>query len=99
MRQDSGDCQCISSYFSCTLDSWFCFYILAPVCLAADASLYFWCVTVALTMARARISSLETKLRASMEAWESANAAKVSAEKATVSGASCPVGNPKRKVW
>jgi hypothetical protein len=59
--------------------------MLAPVCLAADASLYFWCVIVALTMARACISALEAELRASIEAWESANAAKVSAEKATKS--------------
>jgi hypothetical protein len=36
-------------------------------------------------MARARIFALEAKLRAFVEAWESANAAKVSAEKATKS--------------
>jgi hypothetical protein len=59
--------------------------MLAPVCLAADASLYFWCVILALTMARARISALEAELRASVEAWESANATKVSAEKTTKS--------------
>jgi hypothetical protein len=34
-------------------------------------------------MACARISALEAELRASVEAWESANVAKVSAEKAT----------------
>jgi hypothetical protein len=44
-------------------------------------SLFFVCVTVALTTARARISTLEDELKASVEAWESANAAKVSAEK------------------
>jgi F0F1-type ATP synthase assembly protein I len=43
------------------------------------------CVIVALTTARARISALEAKLKASLEAWESANATKVSAEKATKS--------------
>jgi predicted Holliday junction resolvase-like endonuclease len=39
------------------------------------------CVIVALTSAHARISALEAKLAATREAWESANAAKVSAEK------------------
>jgi hypothetical protein len=36
-------------------------------------------------MARARISALEAELEASIEAWESANAAKVSAENAAKS--------------
>jgi hypothetical protein len=36
-------------------------------------------------MACARISALKAELKASVEAWESANAAKVSAEKATKS--------------
>jgi hypothetical protein len=38
-----------------------------------------------LTTARAHISALEAKLQASVEAWESANATKVSVEKATKS--------------
>jgi hypothetical protein len=38
-----------------------------------------------MTMARARISALEAELRASMEAWESANDTKVSAKKVTKS--------------
>jgi hypothetical protein len=41
----------------------------------------FFCIVAALTMAQARISSLEAELKASREAWENANAAKVSAEK------------------
>jgi hypothetical protein len=41
----------------------------------------FCCVIVALTSAHARISALEAELTAAREAWESANAAKVSAEK------------------
>jgi hypothetical protein len=45
----------------------------------------FFCITVALTTARARRSALEAKLKASVEAWESANAAKVYAEKAAKS--------------
>jgi hypothetical protein len=54
------------------------------VCLPkiADCSLsYFCCVIVALTSAHARISALEAELTAAREAWESANAAKVFAEK------------------
>jgi hypothetical protein len=38
-----------------------------------------------LVIAHARISALEAELKASREAWESANAAKVSAEKAAKS--------------
>jgi hypothetical protein len=45
-------------------------------------SLSLFCITVALTMARARISALGAELKASVESWESANAAKVYAEKA-----------------
>jgi hypothetical protein len=39
----------------------------------------------ALTAANARIAALEAKLTATREAWEGANAAKVTAEKATKS--------------
>jgi septal ring factor EnvC (AmiA/AmiB activator) len=63
----------------------FYFYVLVSISLmAADVSFFFsfFCATVALTMARARISALEAELKASVEAWESANAAKVSIEKA-----------------
>jgi hypothetical protein len=42
-------------------------------------------LAVALVMARACISALETEVKASANGWESANAAKVSAEKATKS--------------
>jgi hypothetical protein len=41
----------------------------------------FFCIIVTLTTARARILALEAELKAFVEAWESANAAKVSAEK------------------
>jgi hypothetical protein len=54
------------------------------VCLPkiANCSLSpFCCVIVTLTSAHTRISALEAELKASREAWESANAAKVSAEK------------------
>jgi membrane protein involved in colicin uptake len=40
----------------------------------------FW-IVVALTVANAHISALEAELNAAREAWEGANAAKVSAEK------------------
>jgi hypothetical protein len=43
---------------------------------------FFFCITVAPTTARARISALEAELKDYVEAWESSNAAKVSAEKA-----------------
>jgi hypothetical protein len=43
------------------------------------------CFTAALVTAHARISALEAELKVSREAWESANAAKVSAEKAAKS--------------
>jgi hypothetical protein len=42
---------------------------------------FFYCVIVALTSAHARILVLEAELTATREAWESANAANVSAEK------------------
>jgi Flp pilus assembly protein TadB len=42
-------------------------------------------LAAALVMAHARISALEAKLKASREAWESANTAKVSTEKAAKS--------------
>jgi hypothetical protein len=42
---------------------------------------FFCCVIVALTLSHAHISAVEAKLMAAREAWESANAAKVSAEK------------------
>jgi hypothetical protein len=45
----------------------------------------FSLLAAALVMAHARISALEAKLKAYREAWESANAAKVSAEKAAKS--------------
>jgi hypothetical protein len=41
----------------------------------------FCCVIVSLTSAHARISALEGELKAAREAWESANATNVSAEK------------------
>jgi ABC-type bacteriocin/lantibiotic exporter with double-glycine peptidase domain len=41
----------------------------------------FCCVIVALTLAHTCISALEAELKAAREAWEGANAAKVSAEK------------------
>jgi hypothetical protein len=64
----------------------FYFYVLVPIFLmASDVSLFFFCITVALTTARDHISALEAELKASVEAWESANAAKVSAEKAAKS--------------
>jgi hypothetical protein len=44
---------------------------------------FFCCVIVALTSAHARISALEVKLMTAREAWESANAANIFAEKAT----------------
>jgi septal ring factor EnvC (AmiA/AmiB activator) len=44
-----------------------------------------FCFTAALVTAHARISALEAELKASREAWESANVAKVSAEKAAKS--------------
>jgi hypothetical protein len=40
-----------------------------------------FCLVAALTAANARISALEAKLKAAKEAWEGANATKVSAEK------------------
>jgi hypothetical protein len=46
------------------------------------SSCSFYSVVAALTSARACISALEAELRASQQAWESATAAKVSAEKA-----------------
>jgi hypothetical protein len=45
----------------------------------------FFCIIVALTTVHARISALEAELKASVEAWESANNAKVSAKKAAKS--------------
>jgi hypothetical protein len=42
----------------------------------------FYLLAAALVMAHACISALEAELRASRKAWESANTAKVSAEKA-----------------
>jgi hypothetical protein len=59
------------------------------ICLPkiADYSLSpFCCVIVALTLAHARISALEAEHKAAREAWKSANAAKVSAEKVAKSG-------------
>jgi hypothetical protein len=65
------------------LTSTFYFYLLVPIFIVvADISLFFLCIIVSLTMGRARISALEAELKASVEAWESANAAKVSADKA-----------------
>jgi precorrin-2 methylase len=46
------------------------------------SSCSFYSVVAALTSAHACILSLEAKLRASQQAWESATTAKVSAEKA-----------------
>jgi chromosome segregation ATPase len=46
------------------------------------SSCSFYSVVDALTSAHTRISALEAELRASQQAWESAAAAKVSAEKA-----------------
>jgi hypothetical protein len=43
--------------------------------------MYFSLLVAALVMAHARISALDAELKAFREAWESANAAKVSAEK------------------
>jgi hypothetical protein len=43
--------------------------------------MYFLLLAAALVTARARISALEAKLKASREAWKSANVAKVFAEK------------------
>jgi hypothetical protein len=43
--------------------------------------LLLFCIVAALTTANARISALEAELNAAREAWEGANAAKVSAEK------------------
>jgi hypothetical protein len=48
--------------------------------LIAFSFSFFW-IVVALTAANARISVLEAELNAAREAWEGANAAKVSAEK------------------
>jgi hypothetical protein len=62
----------------------FYFYVLVPIFLMAT-NVSFFCIIVALTTARAHILALEHKLKASVEAWESANAAKVSAEKAAKS--------------
>jgi hypothetical protein len=45
----------------------------------------FSSLAAALVMAHARISALEAELKESREAWESANTAKVSAEKAAKS--------------
>jgi hypothetical protein len=45
----------------------------------------FLLLAAALVTARARISELEAEVKASVEAWESANAAKISAEKAAKS--------------
>jgi hypothetical protein len=45
----------------------------------------FSLLAAALVMAHARISALEAELKASREAWESTNTAKVSAEKAAKS--------------
>jgi chromosome segregation ATPase len=50
--------------------------------LLLNIFLLFYSVVAALTLAHARISALEAELRASQQAWESATAAKVSAEKA-----------------
>jgi chromosome segregation ATPase len=47
--------------------------------------LFLFCIVDALTAANARIAALEAELNASREAWEGANAAKVAAEKATMS--------------
>jgi hypothetical protein len=50
--------------------------------MIADCLLSPFCsVIVALTLAHARISALEAELKAAREAWESANAAKIFAEK------------------
>jgi hypothetical protein len=50
--------------------------------MIADCPLSPFClVIVALTLAHARMSALEAELKAAREAWESANAAKVYAEK------------------
>jgi chromosome segregation ATPase len=43
--------------------------------------LFLFCTIDALTIANARIASLEAKLNASREAWDIATAAKVAAEK------------------
>jgi NAD-specific glutamate dehydrogenase len=51
--------------------------------MAANVS--FFCITVSLTTAHARISALEAELKAFVEAWKSANTAKVSTEKAAKS--------------
>jgi hypothetical protein len=45
----------------------------------------FFCITVSLTTARARILALEAELKAFVEACKSANTAKVSTEKAAKS--------------
>jgi hypothetical protein len=65
-----------------------CEFFLSCICffrlpLAIEHLLpLFNSVVATLTSAHARISALETELRASQQAWESATGAKVSAEKA-----------------
>jgi hypothetical protein len=65
-----------------------CEFFLSCICffrfpLAIEHLLpLFHSIVVALTSAHACISALEAELRASQQAWESATAAKVSAEKA-----------------
>jgi hypothetical protein len=55
----------------------FCFLLVTECPLSP-----FCCTVVALTLAHACILAPEAKLKASQQAWESATAAKVSAEKA-----------------
>jgi hypothetical protein len=49
------------------------------------SDVFFLCFTAALVTAHAHISALEAELKASREGWESANAAKVFAEKSAKS--------------
>jgi hypothetical protein len=70
-------------FFHCACDFYFYLTCLHPCFYRFLMS--FPLLAAALVTAHARISALETEVKASINGWESGNAAKVSAEKATKS--------------
>jgi hypothetical protein len=70
-------------FFHCACDFYFHLTCLQPYFYMVLMSFPF--LAAALITARARISALEAEVKASAQAWENANVAKVSAEKAAKS--------------
>jgi septal ring factor EnvC (AmiA/AmiB activator) len=79
--QETADAS--QGFFHCACDFYFHLTCLHPYFYRLLMS--FPLLAAALVTARAHISALEAEVKASIEAWESANAAKVSTEKAAKS--------------